>query len=479
MWKSLLKERRAMTTEAPRERIRVLLVDDEKPFLEATSRALNTRGCVASVASSAADAITALETRFFDVVVLDLRMPGMDGLELMRKLSAERPTQKVVMVTGHATVSTAVEAMKLGAFEFLLKPVKIEDLLRVIQRGAELGSLERENIALKEELERRRGTDTIAGESDAVRSVKEFIANAAESNLPVLIIGESGTGKELVARAIHAQSGRSANQLVIVDGATLREELIASELFGHEKGAFTGAVSKKAGLFEVADRGSIFLDEIAELSTANQASLLRVIEYGTFRPLGGLREVQTDVRIIAATNQDTKRLVSEGRFREDLFYRLNGLSLRIPPLRERVQDIPVLTDFFLSRLNAANSSRIKISKDARDVLMGYSWPGNVRELLYVIERAALLARKEGLITPQFLPVFDSGDRNTEQKDVKSESLQALLEEKPTLAELSARYENFYISRLMKEFAGNKSEVARVLGISRSVLYEKLRRLGLD
>jgi DNA-binding NtrC family response regulator len=464
-----------MQTEAQSEKIRVLLVDDEKSFLEATSKALNVRGCDIAVASSAMDAMVELESRFFDVVVLDLRMPGMDGLELMRKLNAERPTQKVVIVTGHATVSTAVEAMKLGAFEFLLKPVRIDDLLRVVQRGAELGNLERQNIALVEELERQRGSDKIVGESQAIKSVKEFIDDAAASSLPVLITGESGTGKELVARAIHAKSNRSGNQLVIVDGSTLREELIASELFGHEKGAFTGAVTKKAGLFEIADRGCIFLDEIAELSASNQAALLRVIEYGTFRPIGSLREVHTNVRIIAATNQDTKRLVSEGKFREDLFYRLAGLVIKIPSLRERKEDIPLLTDFFLSRHNISNASVVKISNEARDALLGYSWPGNVRELLYVIERAALLGRKEGVITASLVP----GAENIEENAAPAKTDESYLSDKPTLAELSNRYEKAYIGKLLEEFTGNKSEVARVLGISRSVLYDKLRKLGLE
>lgn len=467
-------KRSRMQADIEKERIRVLLVDDERPFLEATSRALNVRNCKVDVAASAMEAIVELESRFFDVVVLDLRMPGMDGLELMRKLNIERPTQKVVIVTGHATVSTAVEAMKLGAFEFLLKPVKIDDLLRVIQRGAELGHLERQNIALAEELERQRGSERIVGESQTIKDIKEFIADAASSSLPVLITGESGTGKELVARAIHAKSSRSTNQLVIVDGSTLREELIASELFGHEKGAFTGAVAKKAGLFEIADRGSIFLDEIAELSASNQAALLRVIEYGTFRPIGGLREVHTNVRLIAATNQDTKRLVAEGRFREDLFYRLAGLVIRIPPLRERKEDIPTLADFFLSRHNISNESEIKITNQARDALLEYSWPGNVRELLYVIERAALLGRKEGVITANLVPKPEKAQEQASQPP----SGELYLADKPTLADFSARYEKAYIFRLLEEFSGNKSEVARVLAISRSVLYDKLRKYGL-
>lgn len=466
--------RRRMNRGSVSESIRVLLVDDEKLFLETTSRALASRGCDVVCASSAPQAMEHLESRFFDTLVLDIRMPGMDGLEFLRKLAHDRPTQQVVMVTGNATVPMAVEAMKLGAFDFLLKPCKIDDLMRILERAAERGRLERRNIALEGELVRTMGSGVIVGESDGIHYVHDFIQNAASSDLPALIIGESGTGKELVARSIHVQSRRAANSFVVIDGATLRDELIASELFGHEKGAFTGAVQKKAGLFEVADRGSIFFDEIGELSPVNQAALLRVIEYGTFRPVGGVREVYTDVRIIAATNKDIKRGVDEGRFRKDLFYRLNGFSLVIPPLRERRTDIPLLARYFLNRCNASAMSKVELSSQALGSLTYYDWPGNVRELLYVIERAALLAREEGEIKLLHLPEEVRGIKPS----LKTEKLD-FVRDRPTLAQLQDRYESEYIGYLLIEFGGNKSEVARVLSISRSVLYEKLHRLKLE
>ncbi|MBN2380741.1 sigma-54-dependent Fis family transcriptional regulator [candidate division WOR-3 bacterium] len=456
------------------ELIRVLLVDDEVSFLEATSAALKGRQCDVTTSVNAQQAIEHLESRFFDVIVLDVQMPGMDGLALLKKLSDERPTLKVVMLTGHATVEMAIEAMKLGAFDFLLKPAKIEDLLKVVRRAAERGELERRNIALEEELERTKGSGRIVGESSGIKKIREFILTAASADLPVLITGETGTGKELVAQAIHAGSARSSHQLVIVDGSTLREELLASELFGHEKGAFTGAVKKKVGLFEVADRGSIFLDEIGELSAANQTSLLRVLESGRFRPVGAVREVSTDVRIIAATNKDIKAAVGKGGFREDLFYRLNGLSIDVLPLRERRDDIPLLAQYFLDLTNSASGTTVKLSKDAQDSFLNYDWPGNIRELKYVIERAVLLARKTGEIGPSHLP------EDVAKTDKGTISIVGdFTQDRPTLSELQERYERFYIESLIEEYKGNKSKVARVLGISRSVLYEKLGRLGME
>lgn len=463
-----------MKVESKLDLIKVLLVDDEKLFLETTSRALASRGCDVVCASSAPEALKELESRFFDAVVLDIRMPGMDGLELLRKLSRERPTQQVVMVTGNASVPMAVEAMKLGAFDFLLKPCKVDDMMRILNRAADRARLERRNIALEDQLERSMGSGQIVGTSAGIQNVHDFIQTAASTDLSALIIGESGTGKELVARSIHAHSRRAGNSFVVVDGATLRDELIASELFGHEKGAFTGAVRKKAGLFEIADRGSIFFDEIAELSPANQAALLRVIEYGTFRPVGGVAEVQVDVRIIAATNKDIKKGASEGKFREDLFFRLNGLSLLIPPLRERRTDIPLLARHFLERYNVSAPIEIELSQQALHGLMNYDWPGNVRELGYVIERAALLAREEGKIKLSHLPEEIKGIEPVAEADKFD-----LTRDRPSLSELQDRYEAEYIGRLLSELAGNKSEVARVLGISRSVLYEKLHRLNLE
>lgn len=465
--------------------IRVLLVDDEKVFLKLTSQALDELECEVEVASSGSEAMTQLESRFFDVVVLDIRMPGMDGIEVLRKLQKERPTQQVVMLTGQATLSTAIEAMKLGAYDFLIKPCRIDDLRRVIENAAERGRLQRDNIALKEDLERTVGPGEIVGESDKIKEVREFIRRAALSDLPVLLTGESGTGKELAARAIHRQSKRAKHSLVVVDGSTLRAELLVSELFGHEKGAFTGAVSKKVGLFEVADRGSIFLDEIGELSNANQAALLRVIEYGTFRPLGAVSEVRTNVRIITATNKDIKKAVEGKEFREDLYYRLNGLAFTMPALREFKSDIPVIARHYLDLWNSARGTGVTISNKASQALESYHWPGNVRELRFVVELAALQALSKGVIELNHLPeevckpsadLFPEAQKTAgspaDNWNISITALDLSLEAFRDICEKD------YIQRLLTRFNDNKSKVARVLGISRSMLYERLRLLEI-
>lgn len=469
--------------------IRVLIVDDEDVFVEMTAETLTGKGFNVVSTSNADEALEKLHSFFFDVVLLDVRMPGMDGLELLRKLNSERPTQQVVMLTGHATVQMAIEAMKLGAFDFLIKPAKLEDLTITIQRAAERGQMERRNIVLEKELERSKGSGIIIGESEILQRIFPLIEKAAITDMPVLITGESGTGKELVARAIHEKSGRSSNSLVVVDASTLHEQLLASELFGHEKGAFTGAVQKKAGLFEVADRGCIFLDEIGELSPGNQTALLRVIEYGTFRPLGSVKELHADVRIIAATNKNLETAIVKGEFREDLYYRLKGLTVPVPPLRDRRSDIPLLIAHFLKRLKVSAKTPVNISKEAIEILQCYNWPGNVRELRHVIELAALFSIEEGEIKVHHLP--DEIKKNftklsspeSPQQASKSEESSSLDKKEETslrsLGDYRDKHEREYIQKVMEQFDGNKSQVAKALGISRALLYKKLRILGLE
>jgi two-component system response regulator AtoC len=464
--------------------IRVLLVDDEELFREMTAETLTTKGFKVVTANDAKQALGKLDSQFFDVVLLDVRMPGMDGLQLLGKLSNERPTQQIVMLTGHATVPMAIEAMKQGAFDFLVKPAKLDDLMITIRRAAEHGQIQRRNIVLEEELQRTKGPGKIVGESEAIKKVHAFIEKAALTDLPVLITGESGTGKELVARAIHTHSRRALHPLIVVDGSTLHEQLLASELFGHEKGAFTGAVQKKPGLFEVADRGSILMDEIGELSSPNQTALLRVIEFGTFRPVGAVKEIQTDVRIIAATNRNLEQAVAVKEFRQDLYFRLNALTINMPPLRERRNDIPLLAEYFLKECEGSTKTQIELSNEALRVMVSYNWPGNVRELRHVIELAALFAIEDGVIEPCHLPEgikvkhakipIINGTSNQVQEELKA-SLNAL----ETLEEFRNRCEQNYIGNVMSQFDGNKSRVAKTLGISRALLYKKLRLLGLE
>jgi DNA-binding NtrC family response regulator len=473
-----------MNSKVSNNSVRVLLVDDEELFREMTAETLTTKGFKVVTANNAKQALESLDSQFFDVVLLDVRMPGMDGLELLGKLSDERPTQQVVMLTGHATFPMAIEAMKRGAFDFLVKPTKLDDLMITIQRAAEYGQMERRTIALEDELHRRKGSDRIVGESKVIKKVLSFIETAALTDLPVLITGESGTGKELVARAIHTRSRRALHPLIVVDGATLHEQLLASELFGHEKGAFTGAVQKKPGLFEVADRGSILMDEIGELSSPNQTALLRVIEFGTFRPVGAVKEIQTDVRIIAATNRDLEQAVLAKEFRQDLFFRLNALTINIPPLRERRNDIPLLTEHFLEECEGSTKTRVGLSNEALRIMISYNWPGNIRELRHVVELAALFAIEEGEIKPCHLP---EGIRKAQESKIPvnatsnqdQEELKASLSTLETLEEFRNRCEHNYIRNVMGQFDGNKSQVAKTLGISRALLYKKLRLLGLE
>ncbi|GEM_PF-271568 len=476
-----------MTAKTKSGLIRVLLVDDEELFLEITSEALCELGCEVATAQSGEKALERMESEFFEVLVLDVCMPDMDGLQILHRIKEKRPTQQVVMLTGHGSIQVAIDAMKLGAFDFILKTSKTEDLIIAIRRAAERGRLERRNIALEEELHRTIGSGIIVGESDAIKEVHNFIEKAALSDLPVLITGESGTGKELVARAIHSNSDRASNSLVVVDGSTLREELFASELFGHEKGAFTGAIKKKAGLFEVADRGTIFLDEIGELSTTNQGALLRVIEYGTFRPLGSVREMKTNVRIIAATNKDLAKAVETDDFREDLFYRLNGLAIKMPPLRERKGDIELLAKFFLERRNKKTGSNITISRQALDAFEAYYWPGNVRELLYEVELAALFAMEEGKIKDTHLRQKIRMQENAHQEQLRNkheDNSEAIWQINFTstdlgLSEFREYCEKRYLLMLLEKFDDNKTKVAKAMGISRSKVYEKLRYFRID
>lgn len=473
-----------MDSESLNNVTRVLLVDDEEFFLETTHEALSNRGYKVVTAQRSMSALEIIETQIFDVVVLDIKMPGMDGLELLRKLKNYRPTLEIIMLTGHATVPLAVEAMKLGAFDFLLKPCSIDEITRSIDKAARIGRLERRTLALEMELERTKGTGQIVGASEGAKKIFKFIERASSSDLPVLITGESGTGKELVARAIHNMSRRSGIPLVVVDGATLREELLASELFGHERGAFTGAVSKKIGLFEVADRGSIFLDEIGEMSMANQAALLRVIETGRFRPVGSVHEVSTNVRIIAATNKNLADSISRKAFREDLYYRLKGHDIAISPLRDRKDDIPLLAKHFLKKNSEKYGINMGLSDEVLRILVSYEWPGNVRELMHVLEQSFLEARDNGnAIEPEHLPgnLNPSVRINLIQADSELANLTASpgmievnIDDKPALSEFNRRCEANYISRLLGELNGNKTRTAKTLGISRSVLYEKLR-----
>jgi DNA-binding NtrC family response regulator len=382
----------------------ILIVDDEKGQREILTTILQKEGYRIFDVSSGREALERLNTEEFDLILTDLKMQGMSGMELLELVIEENPQQCVVMMTAHGTIDSAVEAMKKGAFDYLEKPLEREDLLLTVQRAFERIMLIRENRVLHKRLEESQGIPSIIGEHPKIKEVFRIINKIAPTGSTILIYGESGTGKELVARAIHERSTRKDNPFFAINCAAIPEALMESELFGHEKGSFTGAGSREIGLFEAADKGTVFLDEIGEISVAMQAKLLRAIQEKELRRVGGKVNIPIDVRIISATNRELEAEIKRGNFRDDLYYRLNVIRLNLPPLRERGSDIATLANFFVAKYSQATGNRlIGISKPALKILMNFSWPGNVRQLESIIERGVLMAESD-YILPEDLPV---------------------------------------------------------------------------
>ncbi len=439
----------------------VLVVDDDDVFRAVLARELRASGFGVVALPRGEDVEASLLTDSFDVVVLDLKMPGMGGLAALATIKRVRPLVEVVLLTGHGSVGSAVEALKLGAFDFLQKPCDLDHLESVIRRAAQTRSMRSANEALRQDLSRRTEDGDLTGDSTAARGVMSLIEKVAPTNSTVLIRGESGAGKEVVARAIHRLSARHDRPFVVLDCAATESNLALSELFGHERGAYTGATGRKHGLFELADSGTILVDEIGDAPLALQTSLLRVIETGAFYRVGGERPVHVDVRVFAATHRDLPELVREGRFREDLFYRLDVFTIEVPPLRERTGDIPALAEHFLKRLCPRRAPTV--AAQAMSALMSYHWPGNVRELRNVIERAVILAQ-DGPIALEHLPA-----------NLVAEPTPAVAsggERPPSLDQVEARY----LQALLERFDGHRGKVAAALGISERTLYRKLRGL---
>ncbi len=380
----------------------ILLVDDEKGQREIISAILQKEGYRVFDVPGAREALEKLEEEEFELILSDLKMQGMSGMELMEKILADNPRQCVVIMTAHGTIDSAVEAMKKGAFDYLEKPLERDDLLLTLQRAFEHIELLRENTVLHKKLEEIATISTIIGEHPKVKEVFRIISKIAPTSTTVLIYGESGTGKELVARAIHDRSPRKDNPFFAINCAAIPDTLMESELFGHEKGSFTGAGSREIGLFEAADSGTVFLDEIGEMSVSMQAKLLRAIQEKELRRVGGKVNIPIDVRLISATNRDLETEIKRGNFREDLYYRLNVIRINLPPLRERGSDIATLANFFVKKYSSAADIPLKgISKPALKILMNYSWPGNVRQLESIIERGVLMSESD-LIQPEDL-----------------------------------------------------------------------------
>jgi two-component system, NtrC family, nitrogen regulation response regulator NtrX len=445
----------------------ILIVDDEPGVRTALSGVLRDEGYDVEAVSTGEDCLERVTRAAFDLIVLDVWLPGMDGLATLARLRERQIDAQVVLISGHGNIESAVRAIKMGAFDFVEKPLSLEKTVLVIRNALHQRRLEAENRALRARVDR---TQTMVGESYAMRQLREQVAMAAPTNGRVLIYGENGTGKELVARTIHALSRRRGAAFVEVNCAAIPEELIESELFGHVRGAFTGAVADRRGKFEVADGGTIFLDEIGDMSLKTQAKVLRVLQEQTMEAVGGTSRIKVDARVLAATNKDLQAEIRAGRFREDLYFRLNVIPIFVPPLRDRQEDIPLLADHFMANLAREYGRRVKrFDVAARAVLQQYPWPGNVRELRNVIERLMIMVPGDS-ISPSDLSFLDPS--------ALSRPLAEGSGERRTLHEARDQFERELILRTLAEQQGNMSRTAEVLGVERSNLYRKMKAFGI-
>jgi len=444
-----------------KKKVKVLVVDDEAIMRESLRDWLSDVGHQVLTAENGSQALEIIEKENPSIAIVDLVMPGMDGIELLKRAREISPGIEVIIITAYGSVPTAISAMREGAYDYIEKPFCPEKAELLVEKLTEHQRLIEENISLRRKLEERYQFENIVAKSPKMQEVVEVIKVVANSNATVLITGDSGTGKELVARAIHSQSYRKDKPFVAVSCAALPESLLESELFGHEKGAFTGAHAQRKGKFEAANRGTLFLDEIGEMSTNIQVHLLRVLEEKEFTRVGGNELIKVDVRVISATNKEMKKAVASGQFREDLYYRLNVVTIELPPLRERKEDIPLLAQHFLDKFAVENQKEVAgFSPAATDFFLKYEWPGNVRELENAIERAVILAK----------------DSHIQVADLPQEELLVVHSTAPrrSLREV----ERQHVLNVLNETDDNYSEAARILGISRATLYNKIRAHGL-
>ncbi|MBY0278630.1 sigma-54 dependent transcriptional regulator [Candidatus Binatia bacterium] len=449
---------------------RILVVDDEERMASVVAMALGRAGYECETCTSGEAALAAVDARGADAVVTDWRMPGMDGIELLRRLHQKRPTLPVILITAHGSVPSAVAAMREGAFDYLTKPFDNDELRALVGRALDLTRLERENRYLKQEVASRYAPDAMVAESARSKELLDLVRRVAPSKATVLIQGESGTGKELVARLLHYWSDRVGQPFVAVNCKAFAEGVLESELFGHEKGAFTGAAATRAGCFERAQGGTLFLDEIGEISLDFQAKLLRVLQEGEVLRVGGTQARRVDVRVVAATNRVLRDDVQAGRFRDDLFFRLNVIPVQLAPLRERREDVLPLVHHFLARHAAGGGRRLTLSQEAERAIVEHAWPGNVRELENVMERALVLARGDA-ITPE--------DLLLEQTLGTSAPARAAVDTSGTLQECLDRAAEARIRAALEAAQGQRVEAARALGIERTTLYRMMKRLGME
>ncbi len=436
--------------------IKLLIADDDKNLRKVLQNELSDEGFAVHEAENGGKTIALLEKEEYDVLLLDLNMPGSNGMDVLKRLKGGDMPTEVIILTAHATVSNAVEAMKIGAYDYLTKPFQMEELVTVIEKAYEKKKLLNENLLLRSQLKRQAGAKSIISKSECMHDLLETVRKFAESDMPVLIHGESGVGKELIAHAIHDASQRHEGPFIPLNCGAIPETMIETELFGHEKGAFTSAYAKKPGLLEIAHNGTLFLDEIGELSAQLQGKILRVIETKSFFRVGGTKEVSVDVRFLSATNKDIRKEIETGNFRPDLYYRISAFTLSVPPLRERKEDIPLLVEYIIRQNPAFKNKRL--SQKALSALSAYPWPGNVRELQNVIYRTLFLADHD-LIEPRDLP----SDLLIDQQ-VKGKRL--------------ADIERDHILRVLHEVGGQKKKAAEILGVDPKTLYRKLSHYGI-
>ena len=449
--------------------LRILIVEDEPNMRKTLSSILKEEEYIPLETSRAKEGLKILSQENISLIVSDIKMPEMDGLQFLKEIRTRGYDIPVILITAYGSFDSAVEALRLGAYDYITKPFNPEAIIHTIRRALEHRKLKEENIYLKEELERKSGFEELVGDTEVMHEVYSLIDKVAESKVPVLLRGESGTGKELVARAIHKRSGRRDKNFVILNCGALPETLLESEIFGHEKGAFTGADKRKLGIFEVGDEGTIILDEIGDLSSSIQMKLLRFLQSEEFIRVGGIAPIKVNVRIISATNKNLEKLIEESKFRNDLYYRVNAVSINLPPLRDRRDDIPSLVGHFLKKYSEEDNIPLKkISDEVYPVLYKYSWPGNVRELENLV-RAMLVLSEGDVLKLKDLPDYIV---QTESKNIPFSS-------EYSFKEIKEKAERDYLVALLKKVEGNISKASKIAGFSRRHFYDKLKQYGID
>lgn len=451
---------------------KIHIIDDEPIIHEVLGDLLTSEGHSVVNSANGEEALEKQSSQSFDLILLDLLMPGMDGIEVLKRLKKIDSQAMIIIITAYASVESAISAMKMGAFDYVQKPFKHDELLLTIERAIDHKKLQEENLRLKDELKQKFSFENIVGKSKGMQDVFDLIKASAPTRSTILIQGESGTGKELVAKAIHQNSDRASFPFITVNSGSLPPDLLESHLFGHVKGAFTGAVSLKKGLFEAAENGTIFFDEISSLNQETQSKLLRVMQEKEFMRLGGTKTIKVDARVIAATNADLEELIEQKQFRQDLFYRLNVIKIELPPLRERKEDIPLLTKHFLNIYGKENEKEVEaVAEDVLEILINYNWPGNIRELENLIERAVVLTKAK-LITRENLPPFLLSPQEGEAAQLSSAQDLNLKEN------LQSFQKNAIISALQQS-KGIQKNAARILGVKPTTLNEMIKRLKID